>query len=108
MFRHARLHDYIVQRHSKKQEGKTTNNYNDLLKRLFYEMQEHKMCNENMHICNKTLRICNVRYSRQVPDGPWRTSVNTDSKEKSVVNLYVYVSPHLRKIFVLGKEYRVP
>lgn len=57
------------------------------MKRLFYEMQEHKMCNENMHICNKTLRICNVRYSRQVPDGPWRTSVNTDTKEKTVVNL---------------------
>lgn len=83
------------------QEGKTTNNYNDLLKRLFYEMQEHKMCNENMHICN-------VRYSRQVPDGPWRTSVNTDSKEKSVVTLSIDGSPDLEKFFVLGKEYRVP
>ena len=92
----------------KKARWETTNNYNDLLKVLFYEMQEHKMCNENMHICNKTLRICNVRYSRQVPDGPWRTSVNTDTKEKTVVNLSIDGSPDLEKFFVLGKEYRVP
>ena len=103
------LHDYIVQRHSKKmQEGKTTNNYNDLLKLLFYEMQGHKMCNETIHICNEIWRICNVRYSRQSPDRPWRTSVNTDSKEKSVVNLSIDGSPDLEKFFVLEKEYRVP
>ena len=87
-----------------KARGKTTNNYNDLLKVLFYEMQEYKMCNETMHICNKIWRICNVRYSRQVPDGPWRTSVNTDSKEKSVVNLSIDGSPDLEKIFCIGKR----
>lgn len=37
-----------------------------------------------MHKSNEICKIWHAIFSRQSPDGPWRTSVNTDSKKKSV------------------------
>lgn len=66
------------------QEGKTTNNYNDLLKFWIVKEMRTKCARKSMHKCNKICQIWHAIFSRQSPDGPWRTSVNTDSKKKSV------------------------
>ena len=66
------------------QEGKTTNNYNDLLKFRIVKEMYTKCAIKPMHKSNKIWHIWHAIFSRQSPDGPWRTSVKTDSKEKSV------------------------
>ena len=66
------------------QERKTTNNYNDSLKFRIVKEMCTKCAMKSMHKSNKICQIWHAIFSRQSSDGPWRTAVNTDSKEKSV------------------------